>query len=193
MIGQAGCFRVASELLLHGHVPSVPSVDTGVDILLDNGIRIQVKSKHLGRTHPNYPEGVYHFSVKENNHGSKKRDWTKCVDFLIFWGIDEDRFFIVPAAEAVQSFWIRPGGKTLRSLDLGAMRILRDKGMTYQEIAEQFGVNDMTVARNLKRPSHGNSPGSNRHLAAYEDRWDLLNLNAVLKQVEKESVLSEVS
>ena len=107
MIGQAGVYRVMSELLLRGHVPSVPCVDTGVDIALDNGLRMQVKSVTM-RPHPGYPEGAYCFSVKENNHGSKKRDWTKVVDFLVYWGINENRFFVIPAADATQNFWIRP-------------------------------------------------------------------------------------
>jgi hypothetical protein len=191
MIGQAGVFRVASALLLKGHVPSFPSVDTGVDILLDNGLRIQVKSRNMQTTHPSYPLGFYNFSVKENNR-DVVRDWTKIVDFIVFWGINEDRYFIVPASEAVQNFTISPKDATKYCVDVDAMRVLRDKGMTYQEIAEQFGINDMTVARNLAKRSKLNSPKGNRHLASYEDHWDLLNIAQALKEVEQSSVMSEV-
>jgi hypothetical protein len=181
MIGQAGVFRVASLLILKGHVPAFPSVDTGVDITLDNGMRLQIKSRSL-QAHPAYPNGAYPFSTKENNFGKLKRDWTKVVDFLIFWGIDEDRYFIVPAHEATHNFWVRPRAETMTCIDVEAMRVLRDKGMTYQAIAEQFGINDMTVARNLRRVSKLNSPKGNRHLASFEDRWDLLDVNRVVEQ-----------
>jgi hypothetical protein len=182
MIGQAGTFRVASNLLLRGHVPSFPSVDTGVDILLDNGLRIQVKSRSL-MEHPGYPEGAYPFSMKENNRNGK-RDWTGIVDFLIFWGINEDRYFIVPASEASYNFWIRPKENTRLCVSPETMRTLHDKGMTMDEIGIQLGVSRQTVSRNIFKASKYNSPNGNRHLASYEDRWDLLNLNKVLSAVE---------
>ncbi len=183
MIGQAGVYRVASELLFRGHVPYLPSVDTGVDILLDNGLRLQVKARHL-QSHPAYPEGAYPFSMKENNFGSKKRDWTKVCDFLIFWGINENRYFIVPASEASHNFWIRPMASTKYCASVEAMRVMRERGMTYEEIGEQLGVNRTTVKRNLDSPSKLNSPKGNRHLASYEERWDLLDINRVLAEVE---------
>lgn len=115
MIGQAGVFRVASRLLMLGHVPSFPSVDTGVDIILDNGLRLQVKSSHL-RHHKGYPFGAYCFSAEDNNFGNRKRDWTKVCDFLCFWGIDEDRFFVVSAADVPRNFWVQPkqGNSTVK-------------------------------------------------------------------------------
>jgi hypothetical protein len=141
--------------------------------------------------HPAYPEGAYPFSMKENNRDAK-RDWTGIVDFLIFWGINEDRYFIVPASEASYNFWIRPKALTRTCVDVDAMRMLREKGMTNAEVAAQLGVTDMTVIRNLKKPSRYNSPKGNRHLASYEDRWDLLNINAALNEVEQSSATSEV-
>jgi predicted DNA-binding protein YlxM (UPF0122 family) len=191
MIGQAGAFRVASELLLRGHVPSVPAVDTGVDIILDNGLRLQVKSVSL-RPHPGYDQGAYCFSIKDNNYGSKKRDWAKVVDFLIYWGIDESRFFVVPALEATQNFWVRPKEYTRVCVSVDTMRILRDKGMTFEEIAQQLGVSRQTVARNLVRPSKLNSPRGNRHLSSFEDRWDLLDVNRAIAEIE-EQVMQGVS
>lgn len=183
-IGQAGVFRVASELLMRGHVPSFPSVDTGCDILLDNGIRIQVKSRQL-QAHPAYPEGCYPFSTEQAWYKGKamERDWASIVDFFVFVGITEWRFFIAPVSMCSKNFWIRPRGLTQHCVSVDAMRSLRDKGMTYQAIAEQLGVNDMTVIRNLRKPSKLNSPGGNRHLASFEDRWDLLDVNRVVSEI----------
>lgn len=47
-LGEAGQLRVMSELILRGHCPYRPVVDDhGVDILLSNGLRIQVKTVKL--------------------------------------------------------------------------------------------------------------------------------------------------
>ncbi len=43
-IGRAGEHRVVSELLLKGHNPSIAVIDQGVDIILENGTTIQVKT-----------------------------------------------------------------------------------------------------------------------------------------------------
>lgn len=193
MIGQAAAFRVASELLFRGHVPSFPSVDTGCDILLDNGIRIQVRAKNL-QAHRSYADGFYQFSTEKHDYKGKRvaRNWELVVDFFIFWGINEDRYFIVPVSECTKNFAIQPNGKTKACVSVEAMRMLRDKGLTYQQIAEQLGVTDMTVIRNLRKPSKLNSPGGNRHLTQFEGRWELLDVNKVLNALEQSSKEIEV-
>jgi len=186
MIGQAMVYRVAAELLLRGHVPYIPSVDSGVDILLDNGLRIQVKARSL-QAHPAYPEGCYGFSTKENSRkgkwGLRKRDWSKICDFIIYVGIDEMRYFVVPSTRHNESFWIRPKGLTRTCVSVEAMKTMRAKGMTYQAIAEELGITDMTVIRNLRKPSKLNSPGGNRHLASFEDQWSLLDINRAVEEI----------
>lgn len=195
MIGQAMVYRVASELLLRGHVPYFPSVDSGVDILVDNGLRLQVKARTLYMGHPQYVSGAYPFSTKENcrkgKWANRKRDWSKVCDFIIYVGIDEMRYFVVPATRHNESFWIRPKESTKYCVSVEAMKTLRDKGMTYKAIAEELGVTDMTVIRNLRKPSKLNSSGGNRHLASFEDRWDLLDLNGALNNIE--SAVAETS
>lgn len=184
-IGQAGVFRVASELLMRGHVPSFPSVDVGCDILLDNGIRLQVKSRQL-QAHPQYPQGAYPFSTEQAWYKGKamERNWANIVDFFVFVGITEWRFFIAPVSMCSKNFWIRPKEFTQQCVSVDAMHALREKGMTYQAIAEHLGVTDMTVIRNLRKPSKLNSPRGNRHLASFEDRWELLDVNRALKAVD---------
>ena len=192
MIGQAMVFRVAAELLLRGHVPSFPSVDSGVDILLDNGVRIQVKGRTLTMGHPAYPGGVYNFSTKENSRkgkwGERKRDWSKVCDFIIYVGINENRYFVVPSGNHKVSFWIRPKEATKYCVSVEAMKTMRAKGMTNQAIAEQLGVTDMTVIRNLRKPTKNNTPGGNRYLASLEDRWDLLDVNRVVNEIGETAV-----
>lgn len=194
MIGQAMVYRVAAELLLRGHVPYFPSVDSGIDILIDNGLRIQVKSRTLSMTHPAYPKGVYPFSTKENSRsgkwGNRKRDWSKICDFIIYVGIDEMRYFVTPSDQQQHSFWIQPKESTLYCVSVEAMRTLRAKGMTFQSIGDQLGVSERTVARNIRQASKLNSEGGNRHLASFEDRWDLLDINRALNKIESAVVES---
>src|SRR5208337_2839549 len=91
--GQAGVYAVASRLSLLKHAVYFPSVDEGVDIMLGNGLRIQVK---CGRYH-NDPRtsGRYHVLPKRNvkkYRNGKDVDVTcnyaDVVDFVIFWAIE---------------------------------------------------------------------------------------------------------
>lgn len=109
--GQAGLYAVASRLSLLNHSVYIPSVDEGVDIMLGNGLRIQVKCRHIART-----KGVSGRSYtvplwkKKKYRKGKDYDITQCytdaVDFVIFWAIEDNRFFVFPAAEVTCAVWI---------------------------------------------------------------------------------------
>lgn len=94
-IGLAGEFRVMAELLLKGHNPAKSYLEQGADIVLENGLRIEVKSGH--RCHSNI-SGKYH--TTRNNYSfvlkrAQARSLETC-DFLILWCMDDDCFFIIP-------------------------------------------------------------------------------------------------
>lgn len=102
---------MASKLALHGLVPMFPGVDHGYDIGLENGIRIQVKSSKL-KFHLSYPEGTYCFDCRKFNWSSPEqrvratRRYQFKADFFAFWGIDENRFWIIPTAETKTCIWV---------------------------------------------------------------------------------------
>ena len=48
-IGLAGEFRVMSELLLRDFNPAKSYLENGADIILDNGLKLEVKSAHKTR------------------------------------------------------------------------------------------------------------------------------------------------
>lgn len=123
--GQAGVWAVASQLALRGHVPCFPGVDYGFDLVMDNGLRLQVKTSSL-RTHPGYPSGAYAFDFRQSfrQHSLKRnstryyRDYSKIADFAILWGVDENRFWIVPCCDIKGAAWFgsklyrhKPGSK----------------------------------------------------------------------------------
>lgn len=87
-LGMAGELRVASELLLRGHRPSLSLVDTGVDIVTDRGLRIQVKTASRGAS------GDYNFNI--SRWDKRAPHALENVDVLVLWAADTDSFWIVP-------------------------------------------------------------------------------------------------
>ena len=121
-LGQAGTHRVLAELLKREVNAYLPVVDVGVDILTVRGVRIQVKSARLRKQNSKYPgrRGPAYFYVPGLQfHGSPKgatrrhgfRTFVAEVDFVVFWGADEDRFWIIPAtlADCLRSLILHPG------------------------------------------------------------------------------------
>lgn len=96
-IGKAGEYRIASELLMRGYNPMIASVDNGVDLVLENGKTIQVKtttkacygdrgkSTKASLATTRYIRGDRTHEVKDNR-----------ADFYIIWVIPWDSFFIIP-------------------------------------------------------------------------------------------------
>lgn len=91
MVGLAGEFRVMSELLLRGHNPAKSYLEDGADLILENGLRIEVKSAHKGR----WGRGIaYNFDLRRGNRKSDPLHDT--FDYVICWCIDDDWFYIIP-------------------------------------------------------------------------------------------------
>ena len=119
-LGQAGVHRVCAELLLREIPCYVPLVDIGVDVQLGDGRRLQVKATRLRGVrnrgqNPTAPSlgPAYRFSMSRQftcnyNQGSWRRNTTSRpfilrkysdeTDFVVLWGVDEDRFWVVPAS-----------------------------------------------------------------------------------------------
>jgi extradiol dioxygenase family protein len=96
-IGAAGELRVMSELMLKGFNPAKSYLDNGIDLILENGKKIQVKTsrkllKHCGVKSKHYG---YFFSFQDWKN--KKRELN--IDFIICWCIEDNIFFIIPKAE----------------------------------------------------------------------------------------------
>lgn len=112
--GQAGVYQVASQLCSRGFNPHFPAVDIGADLVIDAGIRIQVKTTHL-KTSTQYPNGVYWFGlhktvIKKRMQVCENRLFSPDCDFVVLWGIEQNKFWVVPAAvlDSVQVLAIRP-------------------------------------------------------------------------------------
>jgi hypothetical protein len=93
-IGLAGELRIMSILLLNGHNPAKSYLDNGVDIILENGIRIQVKSS-LKKFSDGKGHLAYRFGLAKGNK-KRKIELKKYADVLICWGAEDDVFWIMP-------------------------------------------------------------------------------------------------
>ncbi len=158
---KAAEWAVASQLALRGHVPMFPSVDSGVDIYLNNGLRLQVKCASL-RENNRGVSGIqrtfgYFFELRrgawfQNEKKYRKtslRPYSEVADYFVLWGIEENRFFIVPTKPERARIWFSCKGVVSRSNN---KRLL-------DQVTED-------------------------RLREFEDRWDLLDINGVASIVE---------
>ena len=183
--GQAGVYRVASELLLRGFNPQFPAVDCGYDLSVEGGVRVQVKSGHLRMNSKVYPQGAYWFKltrgpVAQGNHRVRRRAprvFSQECDFVVFWGIEQQRFWIVPSAVLDNKSLVVLGPDIgWKSGELEEIRRLHGEGLRQEDIAERLGMSQMTVSRRLR--GLFTEPCESRSLTYQvrqgEGRWDLI-------------------
>lgn len=185
--GQAGVYRVASELMLRGYNPCFPAVDHGVDILIDEGVRIQVKSAHVRFHSKVFPDGAYWYKLHQaayvsgNNtiHKSRARIYSEFCDFVVFWGIEGNYFWIAPSAtfDGVSCVVLNPSLPMWHELPIEKIQEMHAQGRTKTEIANELEVSRETISRRLKglyaQPSHRNQVA--RVVRAGLNRWDLID------------------
>ena len=196
--GQAGVYTVAAQLLLRGINPGFPAVDCGADIITDWGTRVQVK---CSRRRPSIWGGTYHFALSSgvtiytggNGHkkasirGIEPRLYSDECDFFVMWGIDDSRFWVIPAAlldGRTSAVMVGNDCPWLR-LDMAAIRRDSDSGMSQRAIADKYNISQKSVLRVL----HGRitkvnvETGFSKVLLSHENRWDLI--------LAEENLLSE--
>lgn len=203
LVGAAGVHRVASELLLRGMLPKFPAVDCGWDLEADGGVRLQVKCAHLSKTLSNgkkaFPEGSYtfHFSrrptVRHNEvHRRTPPLFSEICEFVILWGIEQNRFWIVPShiLDNVSTILVGPPCQWI-DLDIETIRSLKeDLSVSTEELAAKFGASCETIRRRL-RGEYIEARRVTPRVRACEGRWDLIE-GAVDSLAEAEEVVCGV-
>jgi hypothetical protein len=198
--GQAGVYTVAAQLILRSINPSFPAIDRGADIITDWGTRIQVKSGFLRR---GAYGGSYHFCLDSgqtlytSGQGYKKsarthsRKFSDECDFFVMWGIEGNRFWIIPAVVLdYKTTVVMVGADTpLLRADLDAIRKDRANGMTFKEIEQKHKVGQRIIYSALKGDGYNTERryAMCRELLSYENCWNLLIANEqLLSQGESE-------
>jgi hypothetical protein len=179
--GQAAEHRVMSELLMRNIIPLRPAADiAGCDMVTDAGIRIQVKATRLlpPTGHKRLPHYSFELRCTRPNGLHKltrfKRQFSAQCDFVVLWGADEDRFWVVPAAilDGCGNVHLSPIQRW-KEADTEGIRADRKSGMSYRQISEKHGVSSQIVwdRVNLDRQQAGRVANLVRQ---HENRWDLL-------------------
>lgn len=200
-VGKAAEYRVASELLLRGITPSFPAVDMGCDIILEHGIRIQVKCCQARRTRGHSKQACYFIAPsKRIRHKNQRvvdfhdRVMSDECDFVIAWGIEENRFWIIPAHLLDGKRDVSLGPECyFKTTDLKRIIDLRQQGRSYTQIAKELDVSQTMVWA----LATGKRDGSDRYpelreIRACENRWDLLTQHIADLQVQPQPEREEV-
>lgn len=203
--GQAGVYRVASELMLRGFNPKFPAVDCGADLEIEGGIRIQVKAAHL-RTqgYAAYPQGAYWFKlargpVAHGNHGVRPRSpriFSRDCEFVVFWGIEQHRFWIVPAPILDGRHLVVLGPDTWWvDVDVNQIKEMSNSGMTQTDIAKSLGTTRATVDRRLRgmyaQPSEARA--LTHKVRDCEGKWDLIESAVDIMTEARQTTLTETT
>lgn len=186
MTGMGGNYRVASELLLRDLNVSFPAVDTGVDLEVEGIVRVQVKSAHAMKRPADYKSGMgYNFSLMRGPRAlgggqsirSEKRVFSKTCDFVVLFGIEQGRFWIVPAMmlDGRASIYLGTDSRWIAT-DEARIQAMLESGMTQRDIANELGVSEMTLSRRARgiMSQPGEVVAELNRIRDCEGRWDLI-------------------
>jgi hypothetical protein len=134
-----------------------------------------------------YPQGAYwfkltHGSIVTGNNTIKKRgarQFSHQCDFVVFMGIDEQRFWIVPSqmldGTTLVSLTLGPSGFYKRD-DFEETKRLRASGLTLQQVADHLGISQVAVSYRL-RGGNKSLPKQTKSgmVREHENRWDLIS------------------
>lgn len=187
-IGRAGEYAVAAQLLIRGITVHFPAVDTGVDLIAGERVRVQVKTARLQPA-----RSAYSFSLrsgpKPNGKIRPQKDWSKACDVMVFWGIDTNRFWVIPSSflappHDVQTLLL--GSTTHRpKIDYEKIRELYASGVTQREIASMFGISWHSVWETIQRKKDFKF-GVSVDCDKYENAWnEIESAISLTSQVEK--------
>ncbi len=175
--GQIGVSRVIARLIEHGCSPYVPVVDDhGVDLMLIDGKRIQVKSANLQQVRVKV--GTYAYRLGYANQNWKPgvtvkdriRPFSEECDFVIFVGLTEDRYWICPSYLLDGHHQVELGSRPWQSGVIVRNELASGKGVL--ETASDLGISRTTVWRR----KHGDATfgGFSRAVRLCEDKWEFL-------------------
>lgn len=184
LTGRAGEYAVASQLLLRKLVPCWPSVDDGCDLLAISGCRIQVKSAHLYNRGDGEPR--YFFPLPKMRRIPNSDKTTKLVlrktfvercDFVVFWGIEQNRFWIVPSVLCDSCTGVELGfdSKLPRFVgNVSDMREMLKLGYTRGQVAKHYGIQRTSLQQFLDSGKDTIDETVASQMRACENRWDLI-------------------
>jgi hypothetical protein len=159
LTGKAGEYIVAGQIMLRGMNVYWPANDTGCDLKADNNCRVQVRTAHLYHRKEYGP--IYFFPLPRNRRMPNSDKTTKLVarkkfaevcDFVVFFGIEQNRFWIVPAALCDECTGVELGIESSLRRFAGSvvdMRQMKDLGYSNYKISRHYGIQQCSVKQFL--------------------------------------------
>ncbi len=195
-LGKAGEYAVAAQLLIRGIPVSFPAVDDGADLQTGH-LRIQVKAARKIKIKQANSWG-YHFNIGVHkwNKETKKfyhGDARSRVDFYVFWGVDENRFWVCPSHLLAKTCIRIVEDSKRHTVDSRAVQALLGTGLTQREIAGRLGVSEMSVSRIANGLLPKTEPGSCREVVEREGAWhEIISalglVNSINHEMQEETV-----
>jgi len=205
MVGRAGEYAVAAQLLLRDTLVLWPAVDQGFDLETENHCRLQIRCGHLtnsdGRASQHYTFQLRKRKpVPISNTVAKlvpQRPFVEVCDFVVFWGIEQNRFWIVPPALCDGCAGIRLGMEPVTRPRLVAniadVREMVSLGYTHPQIAKHYGVARSVIQRFLSEGRDWDE-SSVSQMRACENDWNkIVGFKISSVNVAKESFAKENS
>lgn len=179
-MGKAAEHAVASQLLLRGVSPLWPIVDLGYDLMTDASCRIQIKSSHIdgqaedGQGYYWFPLGKSRCMIRGNQAVRVALpDISEKCDVVVFWGIEQNRFWIVP------SKLCRIQGVALGLPDperfVGSITAIREMvslGYSKGKIAKHYGVGRHTIFNLLRSTKDFQEANATTQMRLCEGHWE---------------------
>lgn len=185
--GEASVLATELKLIYQGYDVYRPAVDhVGVDLAIIRGkkvVRLQVKCSSLvTKAKEETVTTGYEFSltsIRLRGEGSlsiKTRKFTEEVDFVILHGVDEDKFWVVPAdlLDDRKSVTIYSNSRSKLDIDWAVIKQRRDDGETLRAIGDSVGISASAVLERLRGTTKEAGTKIVNQLRACEDAWQLI-------------------
>ena len=126
---------------------------------------------------------------KNGNKKTTLRDWSKVCDFIVFWGIDERTFWVIPPSVIAGVAGLHLGAYRQRwTVDQEEIKALVATGITQREAAKRLNVSEQSVSRACNGIGRTSTPRLDPSFDGdkYEDAWDqIISAVGLTNQIEE--------
>ena len=189
LTGKAGEHAVAAQLMIRGVQVWFPACDYGVDLMTGSGCRIQVKSAHFSsspRMVKQHGEAAYVFPLPHTKRLALTNDkseirqrppMSSVCDIVVFWGIDQNRFWISPSylCDDRQVYVL---GRKNPPRFVGSIQDLEEMkrlGYSRAEIARKYNIDACSIGMIMNRPGfEKQNPSGVSLVRECENAWDYI-------------------
>lgn len=161
-VGKAGEYLVCADLILKGYMAFPSDQGLPFDVVSEvkgKLIKIQVRTVRKAKI-PHKPHGqtpVYLFHIKRTGKGGKKEFTSGSVDLFAFVALDTKEIGYLPFADVKRTMLFRSSsyrgsyGNEFSKRRHDEILGLRDKGLSYNEIAKELNIKKSLIASYFQR------------------------------------------